>query len=108
LLIKLNDIEIRKYGSQGQLKSAVIAIKLSQIEWVKKITQKIPILLLDDIFDKLDEERVDSFINICANDLNSQVFISDTDNDRVISNLKKLKLDFTHYIIENGAISNQL
>jgi len=105
LVIKLNDIEIKKYGSQGQLKSAIIALKLSQIEWVKKNTEKIPILLLDDIFDKLDEQRVDSFISLCANKLGAQILISDTNNERVISTLKKLDYPFLHYIIDDGIIN---
>ncbi|MBT8231186.1 MAG: DNA replication and repair protein RecF [Bacteroidia bacterium] len=104
LIIKLDDKEIKKFGSQGQLKSAIISIKLAQLEWVKNQTSRIPILLLDDIFDKLDKSRVFTFLKLCAEDLNSQIFITDTDEDRVVSALKKLNLDYNHYIIEQGQI----
>jgi len=106
LTIKLNGYDIKKFGSQGQLKSAIISIKLAQIEWVKKQTDIVPILLLDDIFDKLDKERVHTFVKLCAERLKSQIFITDTDADRVVETLKKLKLDFEHYIIEEGKIKN--
>jgi len=106
LTIKLNGYDIKKYGSQGQLKSAIIAIKLAQIEWVKSQTGTLPILLLDDIFDKLDKERVYTFVKLCVEKLQSQIFITDTDADRVVDTLKKLKLDFQHYIIEEGKIKN--
>ena len=106
LIIKLNGHDIKKFGSQGQLKSTIIAIKLAQIEWVKSQTGIIPILLLDDIFDKLDKERVFTFVQLCAKDLESQIFISDTDADRVVESLNKLNLKYSHYIIENGKIVN--
>ncbi|NNF23171.1 MAG: DNA replication and repair protein RecF [Saprospiraceae bacterium] len=101
-ILRINDFEMKKYASQGQLKSAIISLKLAQIEWVKSMTGKIPILLLDDIFDKLDNERVKNLIDICVNRLDAQVFISDTDAGRVDEILKKLNKDYNHYYIKDG------
>lgn len=106
LSIKLNGNDIRKFGSQGQLKSAIIAIKLAQIEWVKSQTGCIPILLLDDIFDKLDKERVFTFVKLCAEELEAQVFITDTDADRVVKTLDELKLNYRHFVVEEGKLKD--
>jgi len=102
LRIFMDDMDIRKTGSQGQLKSAIIAIKLAQIDWVKELTQASPIILLDDIFDKLDKSRVEKLIDICANSLNAQIFITDTEADRVATSLRHLSLEYLHYKINEG------
>lgn len=96
LKIYLDGMDIRKVGSQGQLKSAIVAMKMAQVEWVKSISQKIPLVLLDDIFDKLDKNRVENLIDICARDMNAQVFISDTEPARVSECLKKLGFKCQH------------
>lgn len=102
--INLNALPIKKYASQGQLKSAIIAVKLAQLEYVRKITQKIPILLLDDIFDKLDKHRVENFINLCNSKLKAQVFITDTDENRVEERLDNLGIEFSSFHIHEGTI----
>lgn len=104
--ITLNSYPIKKYASQGQLKSAIIAVKLAQLEYVRNITQKIPILLLDDIFDKLDKNRVQNFIKICHHKLKAQVFITDTDENRVEERLQQLDIDFSSFNIDNGQLMN--
>jgi len=78
VLIFIEGQPIKKYASEGQLKSAVIALKLSQMEWLKKATGKKPILLLDDIFDKLDNKRVKQLLEIVQSEVASQIFITDT------------------------------
>jgi len=105
LIIIMNGKEIRKYASQGQLKSAIIALKLAQIQWVKSKTNMIPILFLDDIFDKLDMERVNKLIDICYHQMESQLFISDTDAERVSNALDQLNIDSKHFYIEDGKIT---
>ncbi len=104
LSIFLDDLDIRKIGSQGQLKSAIIAIKIAQVEWVKSIKDIAPLILLDDIFDKLDRARVENLINICANELNAQIFISDTDANRVIDGLSEMGLEHKHLHVDNAKI----
>ena len=73
---------IKKFGSQGQQKSFLIALKLAQFEFVKKQSGEKPILLFDDIFDKLDETRVEKIVAMVNNDDFGQLFISDTHSER--------------------------
>jgi DNA replication and repair protein RecF len=80
---------IKKFGSQGQQKSYLIALKLAQFEFIKQQSNVTPILLLDDIFDKLDENRVLHIIQLVNNDEFGQIFITDTHFERTESILKK-------------------
>lgn len=74
---------IKKFGSQGQQKSFLIALKLTQFDYIKQITGKKPVLLLDDIFDKLDHFRVESLMRMVSAGTFGQVFITDTDKERI-------------------------
>jgi DNA replication and repair protein RecF len=82
LLFQINDFSIKKFGSQGQQKSFLIALKLAEFEFIKKQSGEKPILLLDDIFDKLDEIRVSKIVEMVNNDNFGQLFISDTHSKR--------------------------
>lgn len=82
LTMNIEGYPIKKYGSQGQQKSLLIALKLAQFEYLKAEFNSSPILLLDDIFDKLDNNRVKQLISLVNNNLFGQIFISDTDLDR--------------------------
>ncbi|HEX9979391.1 MAG TPA: DNA replication/repair protein RecF [Flavobacterium sp.] len=82
LLFEIDEHPIRKFGSQGQQKSYLIALKLAQFEFVKKRSGQKPILLFDDIFDKLDEFRVGKIVEMVNNDEFGQLFISDTHPER--------------------------
>jgi DNA replication and repair protein RecF len=73
---------IKKFGSQGQQKSFLIALKLAQFDFIKSISKGNPILLLDDIFDKLDEQRVAHIVALVAENGLGQIFISDTHAER--------------------------
>jgi DNA replication and repair protein RecF len=73
---------IKKFGSQGQQKSFLTALKLAQFEFIKQESGTVPILLLDDIFDKLDESRVSQIINMVNDEQFGQLFISDTHPER--------------------------
>ena len=73
---------IKKFGSQGQQKSFLIALKLAQFESIKQISNQKPILLFDDIFDKLDASRVKKIIEMINKETFGQIFISDTHADR--------------------------
>jgi DNA replication and repair protein RecF len=85
----LGDNLLRKFGSQGQQKTFVLALKLAQFEYIQQKTQRKPILLLDDIFDKLDASRVEAIIKIVSNDDFGQVFITDTNYERTANLLEK-------------------
>ena len=82
LLFEIEEHPIKKFGSQGQQKSFLIALKLAQFEFMKKQSGELPILLFDDIFDKLDEFRVAKIVSMVNNDEFGQLFISDTHAER--------------------------
>ena len=82
LSFQIDDYPIKKFGSQGQQKSFLIALKLAQFEFVKKQSGEKPILLFDDIFDKLDETRVSKIVAMVNQDEFGQLFISDTHPER--------------------------
>lgn len=79
---KIGDYPIKKFGSQGQQKSFLIALKLAQYAFIKERLNTNPILLLDDIFDKLDDQRVTQLIRLVNLDTYGQIFISDTHRER--------------------------
>lgn len=82
LSFEIENYPIKKFGSQGQQKSFLIALKLAQFEFVKKRSGEKPILLFDDIFDKLDETRVAKIVEMVNNNEFGQLFISDTHPER--------------------------
>lgn len=82
LTFLIDDFPIKKFGSQGQQKSFLIALKLAQFDFIKQQSGVSPILLLDDIFDKLDENRVAQIIQLVDDDHFGQIFISDTHAER--------------------------
>jgi DNA replication and repair protein RecF len=88
LLFEIDEYPIKKFGSQGQQKSFLIALKLAQFEFVKKESGENPILLFDDIFDKLDESRVEKIIRMIDNEQFGQLFISDTHPERTENIIK--------------------
>lgn len=100
----LEDFPLKKYGSQGQQKSFVIALKLAKFKLLEEEKGFKPILLLDDIFDKLDESRVEMLINMVHEEEFGQVFITDASPSRVkrLANKYTLDLHYTH--IEKGII----
>ncbi len=81
---------IKKFGSQGQQKSFLIALKFAQFHFMQEISKTTPILLLDDIFDKLDEHRVAHIITLVNNENFGQIFVSDTHADRTENVVKKI------------------
>lgn len=90
LRFEMNGNLIKKFGSQGQQKSFLIALKLAQIKRIKDITNKNPILLLDDIFDKLDDNRVSQLIELVNQQNFGQIFITDTHRERTESVVKRI------------------
>ncbi|WP_298534368.1 DNA replication/repair protein RecF [uncultured Algibacter sp.] len=81
---------IKKFGSQGQQKSFLIALKLAQFDFIKAQSGVNPILLLDDIFDKLDEQRVAQIIKLVDDENFGQLFISDTHGERTENAVKQV------------------
>ena len=98
---------MRREGSQGQLKTFVIALKLAQFEFLKRadaVGGK-PLLLLDDIFDKLDANRVEQIVQLVAGDQFGQIFITDTNRDHLDQILRRGHFDYQLYHVENGEIN---
>ena len=89
LIFEIDGFSIKKFGSQGQQKSFLIALKLAQFEFMKKQSGELPILLFDDIFDKLDESRVQKIINMVNDAVFGQIFISDTHAERTEQLIRK-------------------
>ena len=89
LNFEIEEYPIKKFGSQGQQKSYLIALKLAQFEFIKQQSNIIPILLFDDIFDKLDENRVLQIIELVNNDEFGQIFITDTHSERTENIVKQ-------------------
>ncbi|MFD2828185.1 DNA replication/repair protein RecF [Leeuwenhoekiella polynyae] len=90
LSFKIESHPIKKFGSQGQQKSYLIALKLAQFDFIKIQSNTTPILLLDDIFDKLDESRVMQIIDLVNDESFGQLFISDTHADRTEAIVKEI------------------
>lgn len=90
LNFEIDDFPIKRFGSQGQQKSFLIALKLAQFDFIKQQSGFSPILLLDDIFDKLDENRVSQIIELVNNENFGQLFISDTHADRTEAIIKQV------------------
>ena len=102
IIFQMNNHPVKKIGSQGQQKSFLISLKLAQFEF---ITQKLgykPLLLLDDIFDKLDDNRVEQLILFASQGAFSQVFITDTHEERSREILKRTGVDYEIFKIENN------
>ena len=94
LSFEIGEYPIKKFGSQGQQKSYLIALKLAQFEFIKKQSGLTPILLLDDIFDKLDENRVSQIVSLVNNDEFGQIFITDTHSDRTETIVKETGTEY--------------
>ena len=83
LIFEIDGYPIKKFGSQGQQKSYLIALKFAQFQFIKQESNLTPILLLDDIFDKLDALRVSQIIEMVDSEEFGQIFITDTYPDRI-------------------------
>lgn len=94
IVFTLNDQPVKKFGSQGQQKSFVLALRLAQYHYLHLHAGKKPVLLLDDIFDKLDSIRVQRLMDLVSKDVFGQVIITDTESDRVKAILSPFLDDF--------------
>ncbi len=101
----INSYPLKRFGSQGQQKSFIIAIKLAQFDYTKNIKGFKPILLFDDIFDKLDETRVTQLIQLVSQDSFGQVVITDTQYDRIKKLTNSLAATYHVWEIEAGILN---
>ncbi len=104
LLFRISGHPVKKFGSQGQQKSFIIALRLAQYEYIKNLKGYKPVLLLDDIFDKLDEDRVEQLIKLSSENTFGQVFITDTQQERIEHLLEKINTDHKIYRVMQGDV----
>ena len=104
IALKMNGESLKNFASQGQLKSVILALKLAQYEILCENNSRLPILILDDIFDKLDRSRVEHLLSIVASEKMGQVFISDTNQDRVPDLLRKLNVEHKAFRVDGGQL----
>ena len=102
----LGDYQMKREGSQGQNKTFVIALKLAQFSFLQRtVSNTTPLLLLDDIFDKLDAQRVEAIVQLVSGDNFGQIFITDTNRDHLDQILRRLNGDYKLFYVENGEIA---
>jgi DNA replication and repair protein RecF len=102
LYFNIDNYPVKRFGSQGQQKSFVVAIKLAQFDYTRNINGFKPILLLDDIFDKLDDNRVKQIIQLVSHDSFGQAFITDTKQERVENIFNEVMIDHKLFKIAEG------
>ena len=101
----LGGFPIKREGSQGQNKTFLIALKLAQFDFLKRTgSRTTPLLLLDDIFDKLDAERVEQIVRLVSGDDFGQIFITDTNRDHLDRILAHIDSDYQLFHVKGGVI----
>ncbi len=106
LLFKIAGMPLKKFGSQGQQKSFVVAIKLAQFDYTRDIKAYKPLLLLDDVFDKLDDSRVQNLLHLVSEEHFGQIFITDTSEDRLRAAVEKTQSPYAMFSIQRGVVTN--
>ena len=107
LEIMIEGHQMKREGSQGQQKTFVIALKLAQFEMLKRTMPSVPILLLDDIFDKLDSSRVEQIVNLVSGDDFGQIFMTDTNREHLDQILAASSNDYKIFEVADGELNTQ-
>ena len=106
ILFQLGDYPIKKLGSQGQKKTYLVAMKLAQFDFIKKMAGMTPVLLLDDIFDKLDKNRVEQIVKLVADDHFGQIFITDTNREHLDQMIREVQADARIFKVIDGTVND--
>jgi len=104
LILEMDNYSVKALGSQGQQKSYLVALKLAKFDYIKRKSGLSPILLLDDIFDKFDADRVEQIIRLVGNHKFGQIFITDTHQSRLHDILASHNTDYKLFRISNNAV----
>jgi len=105
----LDGFNMKHEGSQGQNKTLVLSLKMAQFEFLRRtISQTTPLLLLDDIFDKLDSRRVEQIVKLVSGDEFGQIFITDTNRDHLDNILSSCKFGYKLFYVEDGEIKEKV
>jgi len=102
LEMTLDSYPIKRVGSQGQNKTYLISLKFAQYFFLKRTHNLSPIVMLDDIFDKLDSNRVRNIIELVSTEMFGQIFITDTNREHLDNILSQIKKEYQLFLIENG------
>jgi len=105
LVFTIKRYPIKKFGSQGQQKSFIIALRLAQYDLLMRQLNVKPVLLLDDIFDKLDQTRVKKLLDLVSNHYFGQVLVTDTEEERLRSIFRTEVIESTIFRVESGKIT---
>jgi len=100
----LNGYPIKRIGSQGQQKTYLVALKFAEFDFIRQINDFKPILLMDDVFDKFDDQRVSNIIKLVADDNFGQIFITDTDKHRLDSILGGISQSYKLFYADKNGI----
>lgn len=106
--IFVNGLEARHTASQGQCKTITLSMRLAQFEFLREATGITPLLLLDDIFDKLDATRVERIVTLVGSDRFGQIFITDTNRDHLDNILRGTPNQRKMWVVENGEFHGTL
>ena len=102
----IGEYQMKREGSQGQNKTFVLALKLAQFSFLKRtVSNTTPLLLLDDIFDKLDAQRVEAIVELVSGENFGQIFITDTNRDHLDQILNNMNDDYKIFSVEGGEIN---
>lgn len=104
LTFLIKDMPLKKFGSQGQQKSFLTAVKLAQFDYTKSVTSCKPMLLFDDIFDKLDDKRVEKILKLVSDSHFGQIFITDTSKERIVNTVQRTGSEHSIFEIINGQV----
>lgn len=106
VLFRIGDHPLKRFGSQGQQKTFLLALRLAQVEHLARRVGRRPILLLDDIFDKIDAHRAGALMSTLAGERFGQVFISDTDPERIPALLRGAEVPFAAWhVTQDGVVA---
>ena len=103
-LFTLGAHELKRFGSQGQQKSFLIALKLAEFDYLFSKSGTKPMLLLDDIFDKLDDERIHQLMKLVTGGAFGQIFITDARPGRSLEVLKEAGVKSQNFLVEEGRV----
>lgn len=102
--MQMDGYSIKRVGSQGQNKTYVVALKFAQFDFLRQIGSTTPVLLLDDIFDKLDSSRVEQIMNLVLDKDFGQIFITDTNREHLDEILGRTHSNYHLYEVVNGEV----
>jgi DNA replication and repair protein RecF len=105
LVFTIGGYPVKRFGSQGQQKSFLVAVKLAQFDYIRQIKGYMPILLLDDIFDKLDVLRIQQMMKLVSENNFGQIFITDTHRERIEYIFKEIETEIKVFEVRNGAVT---